>query len=114
MPENQNENPFISAMEQETPKTKSVEQKVLESQYFEVNPSAEGVVNVIALVNLIIGILGFVVLLIVALSEEEWLFFGIGAAALVVGIVEWAFLKVLVNISRSLYNVSASLKELKK
>lgn len=101
-------------MEQGRPKKKSIDPKFLESQYFEVNPSAEGVVNVIASLNLIIGILGFIVLLIVAISIEEWLYFGIGAAALVVGIVEWAFLKVLVNISRSLYNVSASLKELKK
>lgn len=104
----------MMAMNQGKPETKSVEQKVLESQYFEVNPSAEGVVNVIALVNLIIGILGFVVLMIVALSEEEWSFFGIGVAVLVVGIVWWAFLKVLVNISRSLYNVTAALKELRK
>ena len=113
MSENQNENPFISAMEQGKAETKPIEQKALEAQTFEVNPSAEGIVNVIALINLLIGIFVFLILMVVAVSEEEWLYFGIGSAALLIGIIEWAFLKVFVNISRSLYNISTTIKEIK-
>lgn len=113
MVDNLNENPFISAMENEKTGKNDLQQFYNAQQYL-VNPNAEKVVGIVASVNLIIGALGFFVLLIIAIGNYEWLYFGIGVGVLLCGVVLWAFLKVLVNISRNLYNVSETLKEFKQ
>ena len=122
MAENQNEqNPFLAAMEEEkqksTPETKVVE----EISKFAVNPVAEGTVNCVAGFMLAIGIIGCFILLILGFYQFDdgvdslgWTFIGISIAVLLIGIVEWAFLKVFVNISRNLYNINAAIHELKK
>lgn len=120
MAEKQEPNPFLAAMNAEKPtSTPPVEDTIAVSKY-SVNPAAENTVNVVAVVLLVIGIIGAAVGLIgglVMFAEDEagtgWAFFGIGLALFLTGLLEWAFLKVFVNISRNLYNINDALHELK-
>ena len=80
---------------------------------YSVSPGAENVVNVIAGIFLWGSIVAFVVTLVVGLylatSEGEsagWIVAGCSVLLLPSGIISWAFLKVFVNISRSLYNIN--------
>lgn len=85
-----------------------------ENLTYTVKPGAEKVVNAIAVINLVIGIAAFVIMTIVSYSIGSWATFGIGAGVLVTGVVGWAFLKVMVNISRSLYNITTELQKCNK
>ena len=80
----------------------------MENRYC-VNPNAENVCNVVAIVFLIVSIICALASLIFALDGNA---FGILGAFIfiIVGVVSWASLKVVVNISRSLYNINDALR----
>ena len=75
----------------------------------DVMPSAKVNLNVaettlctIATISLIIGILALIVLMAIAAIEESWVFFLIGLGVFLLYFVQWAFLRVFVNISLKL------------
>ena len=86
---------------------------------YQVNPTAENVVNVLANIILWIGCILSIIGVIYGLIMigTDWLIGGyILIASLVViiaTIVQWAFLRVVVNISRNLYNINEALRQRK-
>ena len=64
-----------------------------------INDKSEITLNVCAVVLLIIGIIVFAILSFVAFDNESWTLFGIGAGVFFSFLIEFAFAKVLVNIS---------------
>ena len=83
-----------------------------------VNPLAESTLNVVAVVVLVIGILaGLIILLVGVLSDDSLgLMFGLIAGPamfLFSGLLPWACIKVVVNMSRNLYAIREELHELK-
>ena len=68
------------------------------------NDGAEKVLSTCAAILLIIGIIAFIVLWIAAADSYHfnWTMFGIGTGVLLTSLIEFAFAKVLVNISRKL------------
>ncbi len=67
-----------------------------------INDKSENTLNVCAVVLLIIGIIVFAILSFIAIDNESWTLFGIGAGVFFSFLIEFAFAKVLVNISRKL------------
>lgn len=113
---------FVSAMEDtkkeertaEVVEKQPVNEKVVSNhEHYKVDPSAEGVVNSVATINLIIGIVVGVLMIPISMSHESWALFGIGVGVFFVCLVGWAFLKLLVNISHSLYNINEALRKTK-
>ena len=70
----------------------------------EIKDGAEKTLNICALILLILGIIVFIAMLIVAADDYDfnWSLFGIGAGVFFTSLIEFAFAKVLVNISRKL------------
>ncbi len=123
MPETQENNSFIEAMNaekpQSAPKTETAETESVEK--YAVSPAAESIVNTLANIPRVVGIVAGVVgccLWIYLLFDYEtaaaWAALVGGIVVLLNGLILWAFLKVFVNISRSLYNINDALKVLKK
>lgn len=113
---------FVSAMEDtkkeertaEVVEKQPVNEKVVSNHgHYKVDPSAEGVVNSVATINLVIGIVVGVMMIPISLSRESWALFGIGVGVFFVCLVGWAFLKLLVNISHNLYNINEALRKTK-
>lgn len=120
MAENQETNSFIEAMEANRSETTSPAGGVGRISKYAVNPAAEGTVNTVAGILLAIGIIGGVIGLfggMMAFNEDEsrvaWSFIIGGLLIFLTGLMEWAFLKVFVNISRNLYNINDVLHEIK-
>ena len=89
-----------------------------EKQPYSVSPTAEGVVNTIAVIFLVLGIIvgiGGIAVGISQLADDETTTglaaLGIGVGGFIIFFIEWAFLKVFVNISRSLYNINDALRK---
>lgn len=83
---------------------------------YSVNASAETVVNVLAIVTLIGGIIGCIALFIAGSDMThggEAMVIG-GIALLVIAVLQWAFLRILVNISRNLFNINSFLRSREK
>ena len=83
-----------------------------------VNPVAESTLNVVAVIVLVIGILsGLIVLFAGILSDDSlWLMYGLIAGPamfLFSGLLPWACIKVVVNMSRNLHAIREELLELK-
>lgn len=82
----------------------------MENRYY-VNTNAENVCNVVAIVFLIVSIICALVCLLAGLASDAIIYGFLGAVIFVIiGIVSWASLKVVVNISRSLYNINDVLR----
>lgn len=91
------------------------------NQQFEVNPNAEKILNSIAtafiVVSWIIGIILIIVGIIVASEGSSFempaAIAGIvfGVIQILIGYIAWASLKVVVNISRNLYNINSNLSK---
>lgn len=82
---------------------------------YSVSPSAEKVCDAVATIFLVVSILAAVILIIAGIfggSDTAMVGIAGAAACIVVGLVSWASLKVVVNVSRSLYNITAALQEL--
>lgn len=88
---------------------------------YSVNPNAENVLNGVAATILIIGwifaIAGIVVGIAGAVEQGEWIYAlaGVlgGGFILLLFYIIWAELKVIINISRNLYNIQDELENLK-
>jgi hypothetical protein len=85
---------------------------------YAVNPLAESTLNVVAVIVLVIGILsGLIVLFVGILSDDSLgLMYGLIAGPamfLFCGLLPWACIKVVVNMSRNLYAIREELHELK-
>lgn len=88
---------------------------------YSVNPNAENVLNGVAATILVIGwifaIAGIVVGIAAAVQQGEWIYAlaGVlgGGFILLLFYIIWAELKVIINISRSLYNIQDDLENLK-
>ena len=82
----------------------------MENRYY-VDPNAENACNVVAIVFLIVSIICALVCLLAGLASDAIIYGFLGAVIFVIiGIVSWASLKVVVNISRSLYNINDALR----
>lgn len=78
---------------------------------YAVNPSAESICDTVAVIFLTVSIICSVIALIAGLAMESFLIGILGAILFVIlGLVSWASLKVIVNISRSLYNITETLQ----
>lgn len=120
MADNQENNSFIEAMGAEKPEIAPQVEEIEKISKYSVSPAAENTVNTVAGVLLVIGILGAVIGFfggIIEFSDDEaaagWAFIGGGVIFFLAGLLEWAFLKVFVNISRNLYNINDVLHEIK-
>lgn len=96
-------------------KDKEVEKETVYK--YAVNPSAESMINVIASIVLVLGILIGVVCIIAAIAlfndyetESGWTLLCIGVGAFILFFITWAFIKVLVNISRNMYNIIEAIR----
>ena len=72
------------------------------------NSAAETIVDILAVVLLIGGIIGGIALIAAGADMRyggEPLIIG-GVATIVLALIQWAFLKVLCNISRNLFNIN--------
>lgn len=82
----------------------------MENRYF-INPNAESICNVVAIVFLIVSIICALFCLLAGLASDAIVYGILGAVIFVIaGLVSWASLKVVVNISRSLYNITDALR----
>ncbi|SEA22524.1 hypothetical protein SAMN05444145_102198 [Alistipes timonensis JC136] len=87
-----------------------------ESSPYTTNSTAESVVDVLAVLILIGGIIGGIILIaqVVDTSYGGAILIGWGVALIVTAIIQWAFLKVLCNISRNLFNINHALRSKNK
>ena len=120
MADNQENNSFIEAMGAEKPEIAPQVEEIEKISKYAVSPAAENTVNTVAGILLAIGILGAVIGFFggfIEFTEGEtaagWGFIGGGVVIFLAGLLEWAFLKVFVNISRNLYNINDVLHEIK-
>ena len=67
-----------------------------------INNRAENILYVCSLISLIVGIIALIASVAIAIDEEIWLAFGIGIFVFLTSLVEYAFVKVFVNISYKL------------
>ncbi len=79
-------------------------QEVGLSENLVLNDNAEKVLSTCVTILLIIGIIAFIVIWVAAADSYHfnWTLFGIGTGVLLTSLIEFAFAKVLVNISRKL------------
>ena len=81
---------------------------------YSVNPNAENILNAVATIGLAIGWVLAIISIIVGIavaSQEEIVGYALvgilaGGVILLIAYITWAQLKVIVNISRSLYNIN--------
>jgi len=90
---------------------------------FNVNPAAETVVNIVILVSVcpIIGAgiaFALIGIFLPAATQEKWgldfsiPLFLIGLIIIIAGIILWAYSRIIINISRNLYNINDAIRNL--
>lgn len=84
-----------------------------------VTPLADSIANFVALAILFIGIIVFIVGLITGIAliskdDSWWILPLIGLGSFIVSVINWAFYKVFLNMSRNLYCIIEILNDLKK
>ena len=84
---------------------------------YSVNPAAESVCSAVAAILLTLFIIGAVVLIILGVvsfvdgdTTYGLIFCGGALVCFVIGLVNWASMKMLINISRSLYNINDAIR----
>ena len=83
---------------------------------FKVNPQAESIAETVAVIFLAVSILAGLVYVVFGISQAEYdssfayLGIGLGLIFAVFGAVGWASIMLLVNMSRSLYNINDALR----
>ena len=75
-----------------------------------VENGAEKFLGVINGIVLVVSIIAAVILALVAMSEAESALFFIGLGVLLVGLISWAIVKVMLNISNNLHEINSKLK----
>ena len=82
----------------------------MKNRYY-VNPNAENVCNVVSIVFLVVSIICAFISLSAGFAADGVVYGILGAViCIIVGVVSWASLKVIVNISRSLYNINDAIR----
>ncbi|MDE6624161.1 MAG: hypothetical protein K2K30_07215 [Alistipes sp.] len=101
---NEQENVFQSVMESEPVQRRYSSHST--------NSLAEIVINVLAILWLIVGLLASIAFFALAAKEEpEALFMFLGIFSIIISLIQWAFVKIFVNISRNLFNINEFLRE---
>lgn len=84
---------------------------------YSVNPAAESVCSAVAAILLTLFIIGAVVLIILGVvafvdgdTTYGLIFCGGATICFIVGLFNWASMKMLINISRSLYNINDAIR----
>lgn len=110
---NEQKDVFQSVMESE------VEPKPVQNGYssHSTNATAETIINVLAALLLIAGVIGGFALIIEGANSSGG-YYDAGPAQIVFGIIvifisviQWAFVKIIINISRNLFNINEFLRE---
>ena len=111
-------NSFEQAMKGENPSTPPVP-----DNSYSVNSTAESVLNVVAVILLIVGVVGGLYLMVTSMEVADhapnaYLFFTSllsgPAFFCLVGLLPWAGIKTVVNMSRNLHAIREELQQLKK
>ena len=118
--------PFVDALNNEATEKESVnvenETPKQFTQYpydrYDVNPAAESIISTLATVILVVGCIGGFIIFVMCLAMVNNLgagmifagLFGGGLFALIF-VLQWAILRVVVNISRNLFNINDQLKK---
>lgn len=76
----------------------------------ELDNGAEKFLGVINIIALIVSIITTIVLAIIASSEGEGVILLAGLGVLLVGLISWAVVKVMLNISNNLHKINSKLK----
>ena len=108
METNQN-NTIMDAMKVQPIKTQAIPQE-------SVNSSAENVLNTVATIGLLVGIVASFILLVVGIGQiGDWnerdkiigsILCGVSVLTLILSLIQWAFVKTFINISRNLFNLN--------
>lgn len=126
MEENQKtQDPFVAAMsgaEKPAAAEPGGEQNPTDNNAvdYAVDSGAETVVNTVAEVLKWIGIIGGIIALLIGFimltsgGPAGAIILASGIGAILVGVISWAFLKLLVNISRNLFKIHDQLEKLNK
>ena len=84
---------------------------------YSVNPTAESVCSAVAAILLTLFIIGAIVLIVLGVvafvdgdTTYGLIFCGGAAICFIVGLFNWASMKMLINISRSLYNINDAIR----
>ena len=114
MEQNQQANEFFEMMNNtQGQQTQGFSQKeTVKYPSYSTNSGAESFINVLAIILLILGCLGGIALIINGADSRyggEMLIAG-GCILILSSLIQWAFLNVLVNISRNLFNINAFLR----
>ena len=90
---------------------------IMTENRYSVNPAAESVCSAVAAILLTLFIIGAVVLIILGVvafvdgdTTYGLIFCGGALVCFVIGLVNWASMKMLINISRSLYNINDAIR----
>lgn len=108
METNQN-NTIMDAMKVQPIKTQAIPQE-------SVNSSAENVLNTVATIGLCVGIVASIILLFTGFGQlGDWnerdkiigsILCGVSVLTLILSLIQWAFVKTFINISRNLFNLN--------
>ena len=100
----------ISVTDEEYEEIKNVANTPTTAEDKEIDNGAEKFLGVINGIMLAISIIAAVVLSFIAIGEEEFGFFLIGLGVLLIGLISWAIVKVMLNISNNLHEINSKLK----
>lgn len=116
--ENKNSNEFFAAMN--SPAVTAKQSAGLNYSSHSTNSNAETIINIMATILLICGIIGGLAIIITGIESSSSYYYGKetaivsiigGIAIIVVSIIQWAFIKIFINISRNLFNINDFLRE---
>ena len=115
METNQN-NTIMDAMKVQPIKTQAISQE-------SVNSSAENILNTVATIGLCVGIVASIILLFTGFGQMgNWterdqiiglILCGVSVLTLVLFLIQWAFMKTFINISRNLFNLNHKVDSIK-
>ena len=81
--------------------------------YYEVDNRAENTLSFFAVVVLVVGIIGGLVLIAYAVRIESPIFIVVAISEIVCLLISWAVIKVFVNISKTLKEINCRLSHMK-
>lgn len=111
MNEQEQENVFQSIMESESEPVRN------SYSSHSTNAAAETIINVLATLLLIAGIIGGIVIIGAGVNSLGSYWGGgefeiiAGVIVIIVSIIQWAFMKIFINVSRNLFNINEFLRD---